>query len=72
MNQVDRNAGLPLHHQLFEVLHEEILLGIKKKSPLLFFERVSFSPNNIPVELLQAYYRADRYTLYSELQGGTG
>ncbi len=48
------------------------LLGIKKKSPLLFFERVSFSQNNIPVEFLQAYYRADRYILYSELQGGTG
>jgi GntR family transcriptional regulator len=48
------------------------LLGIKRKSPLLFFERVSFSQNNIPVEFLQAYYRADRYILYSELQGGTG
>lgn len=48
------------------------LLGIKKNSPLLRFERVSFSQENIPVEFLQASYRANRYTLYNELQGGTG
>jgi GntR family transcriptional regulator len=48
------------------------LLGIPKNSPLLHFERVSFSQDNIPVEFLQAWYRADRYILYSELQGGTG
>jgi len=47
-------------------------LGIKKNVPLLFFERVSFSQDNIPAEFLQAYYRGDRYTLYNELQGGTG
>jgi GntR family transcriptional regulator len=47
-------------------------LGIKKNAPLLFFERVSFSQDNVPTEFLQAYYRADRYTLYNELQGGTG
>jgi len=48
------------------------LLGIKKNAPLLFFERVSFSQDNIATEFLQACYRADRYTLYNELQGGTG
>jgi GntR family transcriptional regulator len=48
------------------------LLGIKKNSPLLRFERVTFGQENIPVEFLQASYRADRYTLYNELQGGTG
>lgn len=48
------------------------LLSISPGSPLLMFERVSFSQDNIPVEFLQAYYRADRYILYSELQGGTG
>ena len=47
-------------------------LGIKRNVPLLFFERVSFSQDNVPAEFLQAYYRADRYTLYNELQGGTG
>jgi len=48
------------------------LLNIPKNSPMLVFERVSFSQDNIPVEFLQACYRADRYTLYNELQGGTG
>jgi GntR family transcriptional regulator len=47
-------------------------LEIKRNVPLLFFERVSFSQGNVPAEFLQAYYRADRYTLYNELQGGTG
>ena len=48
------------------------LLGIRRGEALLFFERVSFSQDGIPMEFLQAYYRADRYILYSELQGGTG
>jgi GntR family transcriptional regulator len=48
------------------------LLSIPKGGPLLLFERVSYSQDNIPMEFLQAYYRADRYILYSELQGGTG
>jgi GntR family transcriptional regulator len=48
------------------------LLGIRRGEALLFFERVSFSQDNIPMEFLQAYYRADRYILYNELQGGTG
>ncbi len=44
-------------------------LGIKPKSALLFIERVSYSQENIPVEFLRIYYRADRYVLYNELQG---
>ena len=48
------------------------LLGIRRGDALLFFERISFSQDNIPMEFLQAYYRADRYILYNELQGGTG
>jgi GntR family transcriptional regulator len=48
------------------------LLGLHRGGALLFFERVSFSQDNIPMEFLQAYYRADRYILYNELQGGTG
>jgi GntR family transcriptional regulator len=44
-------------------------LSIPRKAPLLFIERVSFSQNNLPVEFLQAYYRADRYTMYCELKG---
>jgi GntR family transcriptional regulator len=48
------------------------LLGIRRGGALLFFERVSFSQDNVPMEFLRAYYRADRYILYNELQGGTG
>jgi GntR family transcriptional regulator len=48
------------------------LLGIRTGGALLFFERVSFSQDGIPMEFLEAYYRGDRYVLHSELQGGTG
>lgn len=43
------------------------LLLIKPRSPLLFIERVTFSDQGIPVEFIRIYYRADRYSLYSEL-----
>lgn len=45
------------------------LLSIPPRSALLFIERVSFSQQNVPVEFLRIYYRADRYSLYNELQG---
>lgn len=48
------------------------LLNIKTNSPLLYIERVSFSQHNIPIEYLRTYYRADRYMLHNELQGGAG
>ena len=44
-------------------------LGIKPRSALLFVVRISFSQENVPVEFLRIYYRADRYVLYNELQG---
>ena len=44
-------------------------LGINTRSALLFIERISFSQENVPVEFLRIYYRADRYVLYNELQG---
>jgi len=44
-------------------------LRIKPRSALLFIERVSYSQENVPVEFLRIYYRADRYVLYNELQG---
>lgn len=44
------------------------LLDIKIPSPLLFLERVSFSQDTLPVEYLEIFYRADRYSLYNELQ----
>jgi GntR family transcriptional regulator len=45
------------------------LLAIKPRSALLHIERVSYSQENIPVEFLHIYYRGDRYSLHSELQG---
>lgn len=43
------------------------LLEIKPLAPLLYIERVSFSQAAIPVEFLRIYYRADRYSLFNEL-----
>ena len=48
------------------------LLSMKAGAPLLYFERVTFSQDDIPVEYLRVYYRADRYVLYNELVGGAG
>jgi GntR family transcriptional regulator len=45
------------------------LLSIPPGSAMLFIERVSYSEENIPVEFLRIHYRADRYSLYNELQG---
>lgn len=42
-------------------------LGIRPQSALLAVERVSFSQSAVPIEFLRIYYRADRYSLYSEL-----
>jgi GntR family transcriptional regulator len=48
------------------------LLAIKTGAPLLSFDRVTFSQDDIPVEYLRIYYRADRYRIHSELLGGDG
>jgi GntR family transcriptional regulator len=48
------------------------LLSIKTNAALLYIERVSFSQNDTPVELLRVFYRADRYILYNDLSGGSG
>ena len=52
-----------------EIAH---LLCIKAGAPLLYFERVTFSQDDIPMEYLRIYYRADRYVLHNELVGGSG
>ena len=44
-------------------------LSVEPDSALLFIERVSYAQTNVPIEFLQIYYRADRYSLYCELQG---
>jgi GntR family transcriptional regulator len=44
------------------------LLTILPKSPLLMIERISFSPQEQPVEFLRIHYRGDRYSLFNELR----
>jgi GntR family transcriptional regulator len=46
------------------------LLSVKTGAPLLFFDRVTFSQDNVAMEYLRIYYRADRYILHNELVGG--
>jgi len=46
------------------------LLSIRPGAPLLYFERVTFSQNDVPMEYLRVFYRADRYVLHNELIGG--
>ena len=45
------------------------LLDVRPTQPLLFIERVSYTQYDVPVEFLHIYYRADRYSLYTELRG---
>ena len=52
-----------------EIAH---ILSIRAGAPLLYFERVTFSQDDIAMEYLRIYYRADRYILHNELVGGTG
>ena len=47
--------------------HLAQLLEIKPHAPVLYIERVSYSQVAIPVEFLRIYYRADRYSLFVEL-----
>lgn len=44
-------------------------LSVSLASPLLYVQRLSFSQQDLPVELVRMYYRGDRYSLYTELQG---
>ena len=46
------------------------LLSIRPGAPLLYFDRVTFSQDEIPMEYLRVFYRADRYVLHNELIGG--
>jgi len=45
------------------------VLQVEAHSPLLFIERVSYAPQDRPVEFLRLYHRGDRYALYNELRG---
>lgn len=72
---LERNYGIRWAHArqairaILAPRHMADLLGARPKSALLFIERVSYSQDNLPVEFLRVYYRADRYVLYNELQG---
>jgi GntR family transcriptional regulator len=46
------------------------LLAIRNGAPLLYFERVTCSQDNVAVEYLKIHYRADRYIIHNELVGG--
>lgn len=45
------------------------VLHVPQRAPLLHIERVSFTPDNVPLEFLRIWYRADRYVLFNELSG---
>jgi GntR family transcriptional regulator len=45
------------------------LLSIEPGDALLGLERVSFSQHDFPLEFLRITYRADRYVLFTDLQG---
>ena len=50
-------------------LHLAKVLQVEAHSPMLFIERVSYAPQDLPVEFLRLYHRGDRYALYNELRG---
>lgn len=45
------------------------VLSVRRNAALLFIERVSYSQQGVPVELLHLYHRGDRYVLYNDLRG---
>jgi GntR family transcriptional regulator len=45
------------------------LLGITPNGALLVIDRVSYSQDDMPIEHLQIFYHADRYIMYTDLQG---
>jgi GntR family transcriptional regulator len=45
------------------------LLAIQPDGALLVIDRVSYSQEDLPIEHLQIFYHADRYIMYTDLQG---
>ena len=45
------------------------LLDVRPNAPLLQIERISYTPQDVPVEFLIVFHRGDRYALYNELLG---
>ena len=48
---------------------EARFLAITTGDALLQIERISYTQDDVPIELLTIYYRADRYVLFTDLQG---
>ncbi len=68
---LERRYGLPLGHAEQRVAaalatHDQArLLGVRRGSPLLHIERLTFLKDGRALGLTEAYYRADRYVLHS-------
>jgi GntR family transcriptional regulator len=48
---------------------EAKLLGTRRGAPVLHIHRTTFDRNGQAFELVESFYRGDRYTFYAELQG---
>jgi GntR family transcriptional regulator len=72
---IDNNYGIRWLHakQVIQAINApaEIAaqLEIKARSALLYVERISYSQDEIPIELLRIYHRGDRYRFYNDLRG---
>jgi GntR family transcriptional regulator len=48
---------------------EAKLLGTRRGAPVLHIHRTTYDRNGQAFELVESFYRGDRYTFYAELQG---
>lgn len=48
---------------------EAKLLGTRRGAPVLYIRRTTYDHAGQPFELVESFYRGDRYTFYAELQG---
>ncbi len=48
---------------------EAKLLDTRRGAPVLHIHRTTYDRDGRPFELVESYYRGDRYTFYAELQG---
>ena len=50
-------------------LAEAKLLGTRRGAPVLHIHRTTYDREGRPFELVESFYRGDRYTFYAELRG---
>ncbi len=50
-------------------ISEAKLLGMRRGAPVLHIHRTTYDREGQPFELVESFYRGDRYTFYAELQG---